>query len=60
MTAPCFYGSGHTSPTTDGELVQCQCPVYSGEFQIGQNGQSCPIDASHVWSASNTVNETGN
>jgi hypothetical protein len=59
MTAPCSYGPGHTSPTQDGELVQCQCPIYSGDFQIGQKGQSCPIDADHVWSASNTVNEGG-
>ena len=63
MTAPCSYGPGHTSPTKDGELVQCQCPTYNGEFQIGQKGQSCPITGSdgetYVWSASNTVNETG-
>ncbi len=61
MTAPCSYGPGHTSPTKDGELVQCQCPVYSGDFQVGQKGQSCSITgsngATYVWSASNTVNE---
>lgn len=61
MTAPCFYGSGHKSPTQDGELVQCQCPIYSGDFQIGQSGQTCPISGSdgktYVWSASNTVKE---
>lgn len=63
MTAPCFYGSGHTSPTTDGELVQCQCPVYSGKYQIGQSGQSCSItggnNENYVWSAANTVNAAG-
>ena len=64
MTAACSYGPGHTSPTTDGELVQCQCPTYSGVYQIGQNGQSCSIagdgDSEYVWSASNTVNGSGN
>ncbi len=59
MTAPCFYGPEHTSSTTDGERVKCQCPVYSGDFQIGQKGLSCPIDAGYVWSASNTVSGTG-
>jgi hypothetical protein len=66
MTAPCSYGPGHTSPTQDGELVQCQCPTYSGDFQIGQrnlNGLSCSIpdsnNESYVWSASNTVKEAG-
>ncbi len=61
MTAPCSYGPGHTSPTQDGELVQCQCPIYSGDYQIGQKGQSCPAQGttSYVWSASNTVKEAG-
>ena len=59
MTAPCSYGPNHTSPTQKGELVQCQCPVYSGTFQIGQKGQTCSIAPDHVWSASNTVTEAG-
>jgi hypothetical protein len=63
MTAPCFYGPEHTSPTTHGERVKCQCPTYSGEYQIGQKGQSCSIPDSggktYVWSAANTVNEAG-
>jgi hypothetical protein len=62
MTAPCFYGPGHKSPTTDGELVQCQCPTYSGDYQIGQKVPSCSITGSggtsYVWSASNTVKPT--
>jgi hypothetical protein len=59
MTAPCSYGPNHTSPTQAGELVQCQCPVYSGTFQVGQRGQTCSIAPNHVWSASNTVDEAG-
>ena len=62
MTAPCAYGPNHKSPTTDGELVQCQCPAYSGTYQIGQKGQTCSIpgsNPSYVWSASNTVKPGG-
>jgi len=54
MTAPCFYGPSHTSPTQDGEQVTCQCPIYNGPYQIGQSGQSCSISP-NVWSASYTV-----
>lgn len=60
MTAPCRYGPKHTSPTQDGELVKCQCPTYSGTYQIGQtlNPPTCSIAGSgpsYTWSASNTV-----
>jgi hypothetical protein len=58
MTAPCTYGPNHTSPTKDGEPVTCECPTYSGTYQIGQKGQTCAIpgsNPSYVWSASNTV-----
>jgi hypothetical protein len=54
MTAACHYRPGHKSPTTDGELVQCDCPTYNGVFQVGQADQSCSISP-NVWSASNTV-----
>lgn len=56
MTAPCTYGPGHTSPTKDGELVQCQCPTYKGPFQVSQPNQQCVLPAnpkgSYVWSGS--------
>jgi hypothetical protein len=59
MTASCTYGAGHKPPTTDGELVTCQCPTYNGpNYQIGQSKQSCSItggSGSYVWSAANTV-----
>ncbi|HTG33932.1 MAG TPA: hypothetical protein VLB76_13465 [Thermoanaerobaculia bacterium] len=62
MTAPCFYGPGHKSPTTDGELVECRCPTYNGVNQIGQANQSCSIagdgKATFTWSSSNTVQST--
>jgi len=70
MTAPCTYGPSHTPPTQDGELVTCQCPTYSGTYQIGQSSkvigqpdQACHIPPSngnsYVWSASYTVPPNG-
>jgi len=59
MTAPCFFPSGATIPPSDGDPVQCQCPVFSGPYQVGQDGQTCKIPPSdgtiYVWSASYTV-----
>ncbi len=56
MTAPCFYGPNHKSPTTGVELVQCQCPTLEGRYQVGEEGQSCSTGSEgYVWSASNTV-----
>lgn len=58
MTAGCAYGPNHRSPTVDGELVQCQCPIANGNFQIGQSHQTCAIagsgQTSYLWSASYT------
>ncbi len=63
MTAPCKYGPKHKSPTTDGELVQCQCPAYDGVYQVGQPNQTCTIPSSggkhYAWSASNAVTPGG-
>ncbi len=63
MTAPCKYGPNHKSPTTDGELVQCQCPAYDGVYQVGQPDQTCKIPSSggkhYAWSASNLVKPGG-
>ncbi|MBV8202905.1 MAG: hypothetical protein JOZ15_19995, partial [Acidobacteria bacterium] len=59
MTAPCAYGPNHVSPTRDGEHVQCQCPIADGNYQIGQNNQTCAIPqsgaTSYAWSASFSV-----
>lgn len=61
MTAPCRFADG-SSPSShkDGDPIQCQCPVYIGDYQIGAANQtSCTIPSSdgktYVWSASNTV-----
>lgn len=63
MTAPCFFKAGHTGSVTNGEPIECQCPVYDGPYQAGQSKQVCPIPpgdkATFVWSASNTVPASG-
>jgi hypothetical protein len=59
MTAPCTYKPGAKMPPSDGDPVQCECPVYNGTYQVGQNGQSCtiasPDSSRYIWSAANTV-----
>ena len=59
MTAPCFFPPGAKQPASDGDPIQCQCPVVSGPYQVGQDDQACkipPADGSiYVWSASYTV-----
>ena len=63
MTAPCFFAEGHGPEITDGEPIQCECPTYTGTYQVGQSRQSCSISssdgASYVWSAANTVSTGG-
>ena len=59
MTAPCYFQEGATVPPQDGDPVQCMCPTWTGEFQIGQLGREreCKIGDGkvHVWSAANKV-----
>lgn len=39
MTAPCF---NPTSAGVDGTtMIECQCPIYSGPFQVGMDNLSC-------------------
>ena len=60
MTAACKFADG-SSPAShkNGDAIQCECPVYDGDYQVGADGQSCTIASSngktYVWSASNTV-----
>lgn len=63
MTAPCFFPEGASQPPTDGDPIQCECPTFAGDFQVGQSGQDCEppsenVDA-HVWSAANSVPDDG-
>jgi hypothetical protein len=61
MTAPCFFKEGAKRPPSDGDPIQCQCPTYNDEYQVGQfrekNDCSIPSEGgtSYVWSAANTV-----
>ncbi len=61
MTAPCSFPEGVEAPK-DGSVVQCDCPIARGEYQIGQSGAdiTCAIadgaDGSrYLWSAARTV-----
>jgi hypothetical protein len=60
MTAACKFADGSLpSSHHNGDAIQCECPVYDGDYQVGADGQSCTIPSSdgktYVWSASNTV-----
>jgi len=60
MTAACRFADGNAPSTHhDTDPIQCECPVYEGDYQVGAEGQACTIPSSngqtYVWSASNTV-----
>jgi hypothetical protein len=44
MTTPCWE-SGQAGVAT------CQCPVWDGPYQVGQNDQQCSLGGNLVWSA---------
>ena len=55
MTASCKFVDGDAD-FTDGDPIQCNCPVVQGKFQLTQsNEQTCTLEAGFVWSASYTV-----
>jgi hypothetical protein len=47
MTAPCFLGKSSQGFAR----VICECPLYNGTYQVGQNGVSCNLGEGLVWSA---------
>lgn len=54
MTGPCF------DPTTPGsepgtEMIECQCPTWTGPFQVGQDNLSCN-DSPMIYSAAYNPN----
>ncbi len=55
MTAPCFK----TRDTAKTGTVTCSCPLYDGQYQVGQNDEECSLSDSLVWSAANNPSETG-
>jgi hypothetical protein len=61
MTAACAYVDGKKS---NGSIVNCACPLWQGDYQIGQPsgdlppGTGCPSELTNqtwVWSAANNV-----
>jgi hypothetical protein len=62
MTAACKAKDGDAASLADGDLVECDCPTYTGTYQIGQSGMACVgSDGSaspFVWSAANSVMDT--
>ena len=69
MTAPCFFPASAKLPPSDGDPIQCQCPTFTGPYQIGQRDlgqpdQVCKIPSSdgttYVWSASHTISKPSN
>lgn len=59
MTAPCSFAPGAKQPPSNGDPITCECPTFTGKYQIGQFRQQCEIPdsngASYVWSAANNV-----
>jgi len=60
MTAACRFTDGKApSSHQSGDPIQCECPVYDGDYQVGADGQACTIPSAngktYVWSAANTV-----
>lgn len=55
MTAPCKR-TGSKDPKTGLPLVQCGCPTYDGNYQVGQEipPEQCVLKDKHVWSAAYT------
>ncbi|RMH17948.1 MAG: hypothetical protein D6696_14385 [Acidobacteria bacterium] len=48
MTAPCYERRNDDGET----VVICDCPLYEGRYQVGQDGVSCDAGEGLVWSAS--------
>jgi len=63
MTAACRFADGSDpSSHKNGDPIQCECPVYDGDYQVGAANQACTIPSSdgktYIWSAANTVLES--
>jgi hypothetical protein len=55
MTAPCY----NTPDTNKTGIVQCSCPVFNGQYQVGLDNQQCTLGDDLVWSAAFNPAETG-
>ena len=59
MTAPCYFQEGANDPPKNGDPIQCMCPTYDGDFEIGQfrEKDECQIEGGYVWSAAHKVGQ---
>lgn len=61
MTAPCTFPEGVSANSANGTIVNCACPMWKGDYEIGQSVPSCPsADADWVWSAAHAVDPESN
>lgn len=49
MTASCSFERDKSGKRTG--FANCECPIYSGPYQVGQAGVSCDAGSGNVWSA---------
>lgn len=49
MTASCTFERDKSGKQTG--FANCECPIYSGPYQVGQAGVSCDAGRGNVWSA---------
>jgi hypothetical protein len=56
MTAPCYHTG--KMDNAGNELVECNCPVYDGPFELGQAGVPCDANELPAWQ-SDRVRLTG-
>ena len=47
MTAPCYKKQNEKGEP----IVVCECPLYTGDYQVGQDGATCDLGSDLVWSA---------
>jgi hypothetical protein len=52
MTAPCIK-------TDEEGIVDCLCPTFDGQYQVGLDNQTCDIGPDLVWSAAFNPNQAG-
>ena len=56
MTAACTIPEDAGDNPRNGTVVNCACPLWNGDYEIGQNVDNCPeADARWVWSAAHSL-----
>jgi len=54
MTASCTFELDSNGNQT--AYANCECPIYIGPYQVGQNGANCNAGSGYVWSAAYSPN----